>query len=399
MRKTAYILFVLITVYSCRKPYLPAIVAANNNYLVVEGVINSGTDSTFIRLTRTVKLADTASYTPELNAAVTVQGSNNTNYPLQSLGKGIYAAPVLGLSTNVQYRLNIQTSNGEQYLSDFVQAKNTPDIDSISFSGDLSGIQFYVSSHDPQNSTKYYRWDYEATFGYISMFQSYFKMGDDGYPALRNDSTDMIYECYKTIQSQQILLGSSAKLSHDVINKQPIDYVAQSTGQISHGYSLLLRQYALTPDAYDYWQNLKKNTEQLGSIFDAQPSEIQGNIHCITHPSEPVLGYISASGIKTKRIYVDGRNSGTYEPWYIPPPNIFSCPIGTIRVSPDATFRERLGAIVARGDTVLINSVTDEITGTTIAYTYGWVNCVDCRAKAPLGNNIRPVFWPYGKGL
>lgn len=399
MKITVYILFILTTLYNCKKPYLPAIVATNNNYLVVEGVINSGTDSTFIKVTRTVKLADTASYTPELNATVTVQGNDNTNYLLQSLGNGLYAAPDLGLTTNIQYRLSIQTANGEQYVSDYVQAKNTPDIDSISYAGDLSGIQLYVSSHDPQNNTKYYRWDYDVTFGYISFFQSYFKIGSDGYPLLRTKSSDMIYECYKTIQSQQILLGSSAKLSQDVINKQPIDYVAQSTGEITHGYSLLLRQYALTSDAYNYWQNLKKNTEQLGSIFDAQPSEIKGNIHCITNPSEPVVGFISASSIKTKRVYVDGRNSGSYEPWYIPPPNMYSCPVGQIQVQPEATFKDRLGATVARGDTVLINSVEDEATGATIGYTYGWIGCVDCRVKAPLGSNIRPVFWPNGKGL
>jgi hypothetical protein len=399
MKRVVYILFILIMAYSCRKPYLPAIVAANNNYLVVEGVLNSGTDSTFVKLTRTVKLADSASYTPELNATVTVQGNNNTSYPLQSLGGGLYAAPALGLSTNIQYRLTIQTSNGEQYLSDYVQAKDTPDIDSISFVGNPGGIQFYVNSHDPNNNTKYYRWDFEATYGYISFFQSYFKVGSDGYPLLRKDSSDMIYECYKTIQSQQILLGTSAKLAKDVINKQPIDYVPQSSGLISHGYSLLLRQYALTPTAYDYWQNLKKNTEQIGSIFDAQPSEIQGNIHCVTHPAEPVVGFISASSIKTKRIYVDGRNTGSYEPWYIPPPNDLTCTVNFIPVNPEATFKTRLGAAVARGDTVLINSVEDEMTGATVAYSYGWIGCIDCRVKAPFGNNVRPVFWPYGKGL
>ena len=43
----------------CRKPYLPPVIATNSNYLVVEGVIDPGRDSTTIRLSRTVALSST----------------------------------------------------------------------------------------------------------------------------------------------------------------------------------------------------------------------------------------------------------------------------------------------------------------------------------------------------
>ncbi|HEY4196083.1 MAG TPA: DUF4249 family protein, partial [Mucilaginibacter sp.] len=62
--------------------------------------------------------------------------------------------------------------------------------------------------------------------------------------------------------------------------------------------------YALTADAFNFYTNLKKNTEQLGSIFDAQPSEISGNIHAVNNPTEPVIGYISAGNIASKRIFI-----------------------------------------------------------------------------------------------
>jgi hypothetical protein len=49
---------------------------------------------------------------------------------------------------------------------------------------------------------------------------------------------------------------------------------------------------------------LKKNTEQLGSIFDAQPSEISGNIHNVANAAEPVIGYMSACIVQSKRIFI-----------------------------------------------------------------------------------------------
>ncbi|MFI5161523.1 MAG: hypothetical protein ACHQHN_09605, partial [Sphingobacteriales bacterium] len=64
LRNGIFLCFILIAFINCRKPYQPAIVSVNHNYLVVEGVINSGSDSTFIKLSHTVKL-DSKTYVPD----------------------------------------------------------------------------------------------------------------------------------------------------------------------------------------------------------------------------------------------------------------------------------------------------------------------------------------------
>jgi len=66
-------------------------------------------------------------------------------------------------------------------------------------------------------------------------------------------------------------------------------------------YSIEVTQYALTPEAFTYWELLKKNTEQLGSIFDASPSSSLTNIAAI-NSKDLVIGYVSVS-TTTKKEY------------------------------------------------------------------------------------------------
>ena len=54
MKRVIHLLAVMVALVSCKKPYFPPVISGPNGYLVVEGAINSGSDSTFITLSRTV---------------------------------------------------------------------------------------------------------------------------------------------------------------------------------------------------------------------------------------------------------------------------------------------------------------------------------------------------------
>jgi hypothetical protein len=309
MNKIIYIAYfiaiILIIAEGCRKPYLPLAVSSAGSYLVVEGVIYIGSDSTIIKLSRTVPLSGKTTSTPELNAQVTVVGSNNITYPLIGIGNGRYAAAKLNLDQTLKYRLIIKTGTGSTYASDFIAVKITPPIDSIGYTVQDNGISIYANTHDPNNTTRYYRYDYEETWQFHSKYQSNFI--SNRKKIVRRSQAQMIYNCFGNDQSNTIVLASSAKLKQDVIYQTSITQVPAMSEKIETKYSILVKQYALTEDGYNFWQNLKKNTEQLGGIFDAQPSEISGNIHCTSNPAEPVLGYISATNVQTKRIFITNQ--------------------------------------------------------------------------------------------
>ena len=378
------LMLTMTMLYSCKKPYTPKIASINTSYLVVEGVINTGQDSTIFNLSRTVNLTTKVDTAVELGAQVTVEDNNNISYAIPEIGKGKYAAPALGLDSTKQYHIRIKTTDGKEYLSDFTQPKPTPPIDSVGFTLKDNGIQIYVNTHDPKNNTHYYRWDYQETWQFhAKYFSSYVSNGSIIVPRTPDQ---IIYYCFTGDASSSITLGSSAKLVQDVIYQAPIISIASTSEKIETRYSILLRQYALTVDAFNYWQSLKKNTEQLGSIFDAQPSELTGNIHCLTNASVPVIGYISAGSVQQKRIYID--NSQLPVTWL--PSYPYDC-------QEDSLLYCRGSNCINEVINDLIPLPTGELPtsgvykgGFIIGYIGAPLDCVDCTIR---GTKQQPAFW------
>ena len=212
------------------------------------------------------------------------------------------------MTSSNKYGLKIMTTGGKAYQSDLVVAKNSPPIDSVYYRIESDGLRVYADTHDPANNTKYYRWDFEETYEFHSSFQSFDYLSTTPIDTVLPRTLDQhIFICWRGDVSSTILLNSSAKLAKDVITDNPITFIASSSEKIATRYSILVKQYALTTDAYNYFQQLKKNTEKLGSIFDPQPSELPGNIHCVSDPTETVLGYITAGSPAETRIFISNR--------------------------------------------------------------------------------------------
>src|SRR5258708_1654300 len=273
MRRYFYIMSIsAMTMSACVKPYTPPTISSDKNYLVVEGVIDPGSDSTIIKLSRTGQLSEKVTVNPELGAVLTVESDQGVIYPLSEAANGMYLSSGLNLGVNRKYRLRIKTGDNQQYLSDFVPVKITPPIDSVGFNiagNGSTGIQIYANTHDANNSTRYYRWDYDETWQFHAKYISYYM--SNGSSIVRRPFDKLIFYCFANDASSNIVLGSSAKLKQDVIYQSHIIFIPSTSEKIEMKYSILLREYALTSDAFVFWENLKKNTEQLGSIFDAQP--------------------------------------------------------------------------------------------------------------------------------
>src|SRR5438876_3054911 len=258
MKKIFYLIVFVVIASGCKKLYEPDIDSPVIGYLVVEGFINSSAGVSTITLTRTTKLMDSMVAVYEHHAQVSIESDNNESFPLTEGVNGSYTSDVLHLSPNLKYRVRIITQSAKEYLSDFSPVKYTPPIDSISWQVENGGIPIYVNTHDDQNNTKFYRWTYSETWEFHSRYLKtlYYiidPISQQAVGIISGSADTTIYKCWKTQNSTNILSGSTEKLSMDKIHLA-VRYIEPQSDELTVLYYIRLKQYALSNDAYLFYQ-------------------------------------------------------------------------------------------------------------------------------------------------
>ncbi len=368
---------VMLFSLSCKKPFEHDAISDSATLLVVEGTINQG-GQTSILLSRTLKLSDKSAVQMEKGAKVQVEGSNNSILALTESSAGVYTLPSTTFNTNLQYRLRIKTIAGKEYLSDLMSVRATPAIDSLNWRRERDGVGLYIDAHDSNNNTKYYQWDYLETWEQRSV-----EFSDFIYKNARVQGRDplesiKIFTCWKNEASTNILINSTAKLSSDVVDDFQLALIPNRSERLGFRYSILVKQYAIGREAYEYLTLMKRNSEQQGSLFDNQPSDIVGNIKCISNPAERVIGFINISQIVEKRIFI---NNNQVPAWN------FDLTCGAIVVK---NHKDSLDAAFVTGQT-LITTYNISAAGTIESYNGNTAICLDCRTRG--GSTVKPSFW------
>ena len=370
----------------CKQAYEPHIETKTTGLLVVEGFLNSGQGPTTIRLSRSSDLEHTT-LIPEFSAQVNVEGEDGSRFPFVESGNGEYSIAQLTLNNGIKYRVHIRTADGKEYTSDYTPVNYTPLIDSITWQRENDGLRLYANARDPQNDTKYYQWKYEETWEIHSAYYTSIKYIRDTIRT--NAVTDLVYrmpdqnpdttlyKCWNTLNSSTIILGSTEKLTSDIVYL-PVQYIEPKSEKLSVLYSINLRQYAISHDNYLFLQKMKKNTEQLGTIFDPQPSEISGNIHCLADPGEVVIGFIEVTQEQVKRIFISNSQvpGWNYDPGCV-----------------ETIIDNNLDSIAKHGSDLYptLPSGLDPFGGIVKFHATPDKNCMNCTFR---GVSQKPAFWP-----
>jgi hypothetical protein len=280
--------------------------------------------------------------------------------------------------------VRIVTAQGREYASDLVPVLITPPIDTLTWQlTTAGGLQIYIGAHDANTAARHYRWEYDETWQFNSAYYASVEYVASTNTLESRPNANQIFTCWRTVPSTEILQHNTTPLSQNAIASYPLLTVRPSN-KLHIKYSVLVRQYAETPAEYDYWERLRKNTENLGTVNDPLPARVTGNVHALADAAEPVLGFVGVHSVTEKRLFVDAAQLPLPQPSVIYyDPFYEKCDLATI--SPAAALEQaRIGGLLP----VRPNY---DLTGRIVSYDVSTVDCVDCRQR---GTNVKPSYWP-----
>ncbi|RIW18844.1 DUF4249 domain-containing protein [Algoriphagus lacus] len=378
MRKTVFILSFLILAFGCREPYEPEVSQESVSALVVEGYLDTEGLESELLLSRTVSIGAEATFAPEIGAKVTLYGENGRTFSLAEKEPGVYTI-AQNMPEDMEYQLEIELRTGELFESETMKPIITPEIIDAGFLQDEEGVEVFVTTQGDENADDFL-WTFEETWIYRPRIRVPYIYDPKISNVRDRTQAEKIDLCFKNETNPDILLETSSRFQDQVVFRKTITEIPQGDERIMERYSILISQKAIDSEAVQFWETLKRNTEDIGSIFSPLPSQISGNIKSVGDSGIPVVGQISMGVVKQRRIYI---NLTDVSPWGYLDPEFNDCAIGLEEVR-SQNYKTAFGdgsVLPARG----------LMEGTTIvAYYPVDRRCADCTLYA---SRVKPDFW------
>ncbi len=278
--------------------------------LVVDGRITQGPGPYAITLSRTVAFGEgTESVT---DASVTIYDQQGNQEPCLQTDPGIYeaAGEIVRGEVGGQYFIEILFEDGRAYRSE--PEMMPPMVQADSAFSEIE-TRLFLSESGVQQEKKFIK-TFIATPAYAEGQALHYRWSTDNTYAVHEIQCGPLHApkmCFirEKPLPDKIPLFEGATSSSNQLSKYLV-----GTSLATPSYAFIFRyytsvyQYAISPAAYDYWQKINQIANQGGSIFDAPPAEVRGNIFSTSDPSEVVLGYFEAAVTDTVHTYVGKAN-------------------------------------------------------------------------------------------
>ncbi len=378
--KSKYLIILLIAlslIVGCITEFIPEI-DEKTDMLVVEGMITDQNRTNKIKVSRSLPVGKAIVSVPVKGCEVTITDECDAIYSLKEVTAGTYITDSTKFRGRVGNKYTLTIIKGNlTYISTPTEMMPVPPIDSLFYEKEVivesnewgkpeEGCRIYLNAYDQSHKCFFYRWNFTETWEFHLHFE--------GVNLGANQC------CWITQKSGKIIIKNTSVYNQPGITRFPINFVSNNTDRLSVKYSLLVNQYSLNEDEFNYWEELQNVSENVGGLYDITPMAIPSNIHNIDDPNETVLGYFSVSAVSQKRIFIKDKFLGL-------PLLYMYCPTDTV-------WGE--GDIEGLNETVWILEdypLPDLYTGD---YYIHWrvitiyKECADCTTRGTL---VKPSYW------
>jgi hypothetical protein len=193
-----------------------------------------------------------------------------------------------------------------------------------------AGLKILLDTEDLAEPDQYYRWTFEETWQVIIPYPPQYSYTFIDYDTLKFMSVpEPAPKCWKKNYSRDIIINSVLSGQGHITGQELLFITPSLSDKLTVKYTILVKQYSISEDAYNFWKMFRQVEENPGDIFGSLPYPVSANIYNISNPGETVLGFFEVAAVSQKRIFID-----SYEllPLALP---LFETDCEYIRLSPD----------------------------------------------------------------
>ncbi len=279
-------LVLLIIVSSCRDP-IDLKFEAEDPKVVIDGFITDQFRPQTVRLSYSSGFTEEGFFEPNPieNALVRIEDDQGESFDLTHQGNGLYESTSFFAEEGKSYRVVVNLES-EEYASTFEQLPaEAPQNATLSYQAEekeeLSGNGLIVSDDGvgvyaniaKSDQTVYYQWLIQEWF----IAEAFFSPGIFCYVKDFDVPRVVVLED----QARQEGEGDSYDFR--------LGFVPVSV-KTKRDFAFVANQLILTQEAFEYWNDIKEQSQTVGSLFDSAPFTIIGNVFN-TNTDEAALGY------------------------------------------------------------------------------------------------------------
>jgi len=234
--------------------------------------------------------------------------------------------------------------------------------------------------------SKYYRYTYEETYKIVAPYWSPLEiLLTPGIEVVPKTVQNKI--CYQTYISNAIIQTETTNLTEDRVSEFTIRRIPVTDYIASHRYSIIVKQYVQSFEAYNYYKLLNKFSNASDLFTQSQPGFFEGNIKAVSEPSKKVIGFFEIASVSSKRMFFDYKDffpDGT-------PSSPEPCGVTAPKAIADSPGEPTpLFEYLNSGDYKFYgynNTPSETLPGPYLLVPNG---CGDCTVY---GTNVKPNFW------